>query len=374
MVLRLANLSGVDETPEHRYRFVIMFIFFVIVILVPKVVFGFPDVESSIIGLAELVFEVNNFVGMLIMFGQSQRFSVLKERLQQFADDIYSDGSGPLIEALRTTQRKWERANKLFCQILFCSSNVYCCTPMMFSLWSYCDTLRNENSTMQYAQHMEENFYGLETRTSFVNSTILALVMIPMTCMCALNGGAKLVMVVNMIGYCAMCFNLVSLKLQDVARNNTHQKDIKRIVRMHQDALECAGLVEEYVSPVLLLHIVMGVLIWCSILLFFTITGFRNSQSINITVLFLFNTAETVGLCYFGEALFRGSLQVGNAVYDVDWESQTVGVQADLQMILLRSQRPVGVTAGKFTFMNLELFAGIVQKTYSIYIVLKDVI
>ncbi|XP_049536342.1 putative odorant receptor 19b [Anopheles darlingi] len=338
-----------------------------IMIVVPKVAFGYPDVGSLITGMAELVFQINNCVGMLIF-------------------------------------------------------------PFMFSLWSFCNTLRNENSTMQYFQHMEENFYGLDTRTTFLPSLFVGLLMLPMIYMCGLTGGVKMAMIVNMIGYCAMCFDLISLKLQEVSRTGTHEKEMKKIVKMHQDALECTKLVEKQTSLVLLLQVVLCVLIWSFILLFFTFTGVRNSQSINLLVLFMFDTAETVAYCYSGDVLSSAGSLVAKAVYDVNWESQTAAVQSDLQLILLRAQRPVGVTAGKFSFMsialfgngfrnsqsinitvlflfdtaetvglcyfgetlfrerpvgvtagkftftNLKLFAGIVQKTYSFYIVLKDAI
>lgn len=56
---------------------------------------------------------------------------------------------------------------------------------------------------------------------------------------------------------------------------------------------------------------------------------------------------------------FMQGSQVAKAVYHVNWESQTAAVQADLQLILLRAQQPVGVTAGKFSFMSIALFGNV---------------
>uniref|UniRef100_A0A182FZL9 Uncharacterized protein n=2 Tax=Anopheles albimanus TaxID=7167 RepID=A0A182FZL9_ANOAL len=374
MVVRVANLVGVAGPPEYRYRFVVVFAFFVVMIVVPKVAFGYPDVGSLITGMAELVFQINNCGGMLILYVLNDDFVEVRDRFQLFVDNVFDDGCEPLLEALRTKHHLFQRLTKAFFSALFCTTNIYCYSPFMFSLFSYWDTLRNENSTMQYFQHMEENFYGLDTRTSFLPAMFCGLLMLPMIYMCGLTGGVKMAMIVNMIGYCAMCFDLISLKLQEVSRRGTHEKEIKEIVKMHQDALQCAKLVEKQVSLVLLLQVVLCVLIWSFILLFLTIKGVRNSQSINLIVLFLFDTAETVAYCYSGDVLSSAGSQVAKAVYHVNWESQTTAVQADLQLILLRAQQPVGVTAGKFSFMSIALFGNLVQKTYSFYIVLRDVI
>lgn len=87
MVVRVANLVGVAGPPEYRYRFVVVFAFFVVMIVVPKVAFGYPDVGSLITGMAELVFQINNCGGMLILYVLNDDFVEVRDRFQLFVDN-----------------------------------------------------------------------------------------------------------------------------------------------------------------------------------------------------------------------------------------------------------------------------------------------
>lgn len=67
IALKLLRLVGVSELQTERYRYIPMFVVFLAFIAVPKIVLGYPNFETSIVGLAELFFQTNRFVGVLLL-------------------------------------------------------------------------------------------------------------------------------------------------------------------------------------------------------------------------------------------------------------------------------------------------------------------
>lgn len=59
-------------------------------------------------------------------------------------------------------------------------------------------------------------------------------------------------------------------------------------------------------------------------------------------------------------------------VYESDWEIQTTAIQKELQLVLVRAQAPVGITAGKFCYMNMEQFGIVSQFVESLCVKFKS--
>ncbi|XP_053667109.1 odorant receptor 2a-like [Anopheles marshallii] len=195
--------------------------------------------------------------------------------------------------------------------------------------------------------------------------------MTPTSYLCAFMGTVKIITISNSIIYCTLYFQLIQVKLQTVAQDNSFHEEMKTIVMLHQDALNCAKLLESITSLVLLQQLLLCVFIWCSMLLYFTVSGF-NVNFMNLFVLFMFDTTETFAYCYLGEQLSNESARVARVVYECSWEVQTLAIQRDLKLVLARAQAPVGITAGKFCFMNMQQFGIVLKTTYSCFVVLRE--
>ncbi|XP_052863550.1 odorant receptor 30a-like [Anopheles cruzii] len=91
-------------------------------------------------------------------------------------------------------------------------------------------------------------------------------------------------------------------------------------------------------------------------------------------IMLAYNSALVGGVKLTTIVNLAGSFQVAEAVYEANWENETTAVQTDLQLVMVRAQKPVGITAGKFSYMNFELFGNVVRTTYSTFLVLKDVL
>lgn len=152
------------------------------------------------------------------------------------------------------------------------AAHFYVFAPILSTLFTLYGATRDVNETMHYTLHMEENFYELPTRTSGPHYLLFSAIMTPTCYLCAFAGTVKILTISNFIIYCTLYFQLVQIKLQTVAQENSFQQELKAIVTMHQDALNCAKLLESITSLVLLQQLLLCVLIWCSMLLYFTVS------------------------------------------------------------------------------------------------------
>nr|CAD7420065.1 unnamed protein product [Timema poppensis] len=66
-----------------------------------------------------------------------------------------------------------------------------------------------------------------------------------------------------------------------------------------------------------------------------------------------------------------GSVQT--TAYECQWYSSDQIFQRAVQMIILRAQRPVVLTAGKMYNMSLSTFTLIMKNSYSIFALLRQI-
>uniref|UniRef100_A0A182JSN9 Uncharacterized protein n=1 Tax=Anopheles christyi TaxID=43041 RepID=A0A182JSN9_9DIPT len=369
--IKLLKAFGITGGPAKRFRILPIMLTYLFILVVPKCFFGYPNFELAIIGIAELFFQTNSFCGIFILFLNRHKLDLLISHAKSFSLTVLREAPPAVVQHLTAQHEMIHNITRMFCIVVMCAAHFYVFAPFLATLYTFYATVRHGNETMHYTLHMEENFYGLTTRTSAPHYLIFGIVMTPTAYLCAFTGTVKTLTICNITIYCTLYFQLVQVRLRAVTRGNTIGRELKSIVKMHQEALHCASLLESITSVVLLQQLLLCVLIWSSMLLYFTVSGF-NVNFMNLFVLFVFDTTESFAYCYLGEQLSNESARVAHTVYESSWETQTTTIQKDLQLVLVRAQSPVGVTAAKFCYMNMEQFGIIVKTTYSFFVVLRD--
>ena len=84
-LLRIQTIAGLWGDRSQRYRFYLIFSYFCAMVVLPKVLFGYPDLEIAVRGTAELMFESNAFFGMLMFSFQRDNYERLVHQLQDLA-------------------------------------------------------------------------------------------------------------------------------------------------------------------------------------------------------------------------------------------------------------------------------------------------
>ncbi|ETN66660.1 putative odorant receptor [Anopheles darlingi] len=305
LLLRLQRFVGLWGDRQYRYKFRLAFASFCILVVIPKLAFGYPDLDTTIRGTAELIFEWNVLFGMLLFSFELDVYDEMVNLFTELAKLVFSDQVRPeLGNYLMYINRRIDKFSKIYCCSHFCLATFYWVAPLSSTYSAYLSA-HNESIPVEHVLHLEEELYWLKNRVSLTDYSIFTVIMLPTIFMLAFFGGLKLLTIFSNVKYCSAMLRLVAMRIQlmDQLEENRVERELLEIITMHQKAL---------------------------------------------------------------------SLSVARAVTDSLWYRRSVSVQRKLRMVLQRAQKPLGISAGKFCFVDVEQFGNMAKMSYSFYIVLKD--
>ncbi|XP_050078282.1 uncharacterized protein LOC126565177 [Anopheles maculipalpis] len=276
LVLKLLSAVGIADEKKSRHRLTLVLLIFVLMIAIPKICFGYSSFEASIVGIAELLFQINNFLGLFIISARNEDLKRLIACAGKLADEVFQSGHNDMVQLLTSQHKQMHTITRCYCLLIFYTACIYAFVPIGASCWSYYQSV-HQNSSVHYVLHMEENFYGLSIRTSLGHYLIFAIPMTLTSFVCAYVGNAKIMTIFNLTNYCTAYFQLVALKLQHESESKIDHRGVRAIVTMHQQALLYANLLERIMSPIMLMQIILCVLMSSSMMLYFTFTVSRTT-------------------------------------------------------------------------------------------------
>ncbi|TGZ48347.1 Odorant receptor [Temnothorax longispinosus] len=134
------------------------------------------------------------------------------------------------------------------------------------------------------------------------------------------------------------------------------------IIKYHYTILWFCDYMETVFSPMLFLQTLASSLIIC-------LVGFQVASA-GITVNIISKSVKYVSylimalfqlllFCMPGDALIYESSMVYKTVYAIAWYKLPILLKTEIRLLILRSQKPSKITAGKFYVMHLENFTGV---------------
>ncbi|XP_051156137.1 uncharacterized protein LOC127278447, partial [Leptopilina boulardi] len=157
---------------------------------------------------------------------------------------------------------------------------------------------------------------------------------------------------------------VIGLNVKYIAssRNILHFRSIIRdckclhcIVERHLNLIRNSEFIESSFNIMILMEVVITVMSLC-------IQGYAVSPAAHISETFIniayfFAPTFLIFLyAYIGENVIDRSIAISDQVYDINWQDCNPNVVRSLIMIIIRSQRPLIITAGKFFPMSLHAF------------------
>ncbi|XP_049539534.1 odorant receptor Or2-like [Anopheles darlingi] len=376
-LLRIQTLAGLWGDRSQRFRFYLIFSYFCLLVVLPKVLFGYPDLEIAVRGTAELMFESNAFFGMLMFSFQRDNYERMVHQLQDLAKQVFDHRlPAELGLYLVAVNKRVDRSSKIYCCCHLSLATFFWFMPI-YTTYSAYFAATNGSEPIEHVLHLEEELYWLRSRTSIVHYTIYAAIMWPTIYTLGFTGGTKLLTIFSNVRYCSAMLRLVALRVHhlDKVRRENADKELNQIIAMHQRVLDCVFLLETTFRWVFFVQFIQCTMIWCSLILYIAVTGFSSTVA-NVCVQIILITVETYGYCYFGTDLttesFLQSFSVALAVYDSNWYAFSNPMRHKLRLLLQRAQKPVGITAGKFRFVSVAQFGKMLKTSYSVYVVLKE--
>lgn len=77
--------------------------------------------------------------------------------------------------------------------------------------------------------------------------------------------------------------------------------------------------------------------------------------------------------CYYGQKLIEENAKIAVKLSQTNWYLKSLSVQKASQLMLLRAQKRVGITAGKFYTLSYETYRQSLQSIVSYYLILRKV-
>ncbi|XP_076221792.1 uncharacterized protein LOC116430978 [Nomia melanderi] len=140
------------------------------------------------------------------------------------------------------------------------------------------------------------------------------------------------------------------------------QVELAWIVQRHEHLNWAASRIEDCFNQLLLWQLLLCTIEICFQgfsfynVLFVSETGISAFQTIFFTLFILFVIVHVYLYCYVGELLRVHSSSMAIAAYESNWYNVAPSEAKCLLFIMLRSTRPLRLTAGKFSTFSMEMF------------------
>ncbi|XP_055642893.1 uncharacterized protein LOC129779439 isoform X2 [Toxorhynchites rutilus septentrionalis] len=362
-LLRSLGLWG-NRRQMYKYGFLVFNI--VALIILPKVVFGAgkEGFDTFVRNVAELIFEIENSVSVAIFVLRRDRFERLVAVLENMLNRDWPEELNKDIDEF-TAQR--DKFGRHYCFYILVLAIFFTLAPIVCSVVQ----LLSVDTENDFFLGFELDFYWLNVRTNFGHYIFYMLTFyISSVVSSALHNTLKGAVFVVLIQYGAKVFDLVSKRI-DLATKIENQddriKELGEIVELHCLALEYVDNLEATLCFVLMNQILFCILMWCLSMLYMSDNFGPNVG--NVLILFSVLLYEITVYCINGTNL---SEKVADAIYSFPWYDEKTSVQKSAILIIQRAQKPTGITAAKFYYINVERLSIIVQASFSYYLILKE--
>ncbi|XP_025163765.1 odorant receptor 22c-like isoform X2 [Harpegnathos saltator] len=164
-----------------------------------------------------------------------------------------------------------------------------------------------------------------------------------------------------------VCYNLCKL-FSEKYEHKSYGEAIGMIIRKHQNLIALSNNIENLFTYIALMQFFTNTFVICCIAVVI-VTSLESKQGYILLLKSLFFyiaiTLEAFIFCFSGEYLSNKSKSIANAAYEVLWYNAQPSKSRILLTLMLRSQKRLTLTIGKFNDLSLEVFANILKASAS---------
>ncbi|XP_065093919.1 uncharacterized protein LOC135714466 [Ochlerotatus camptorhynchus] len=348
--LKMLNLIGVwdNEARDNRriYRYFALVGWMLLNIMIPKAVLGSgkDGFDSVARNLAEFIFfsDVCIASGIFVTRRRSygQLVQVLKETLDRYESKDY-------IQEIRQFNRRMDSFARGYNAYVGFLLALFLGIPIV---WTLCKCIFvPDYKRTDYILIFEVQYYYLDIRRNIVHYLIYFTFAGPAIMCSAYQSCLKAAVFLTPLQYGAKLFDLIQMRINnlgDAKAGEERRDELRMIIELHKMALKYTELLEETLSFILLNQILNCMAIWCLMMFYLSTVSIANDA--------------------------RCALAVSHAIYKYPWHLEPAAMQRDLRFMMQRAQKPTGITAAKFYFVNIQRLGIVMQASYSYYLILKN--
>lgn len=94
---------------------------------------------------------------------------------------------------------------------------------------------------------------------------------------------------------------------------------------------------------------------------------------VNLIAFFTVLQIDLLFSSYYGQKLIVENERIADCLCSTDWYTKSIKIQKAGGLLVLRAQKRVGITAGKFYTLSYETYRQSLQSIFSYYLILRKV-
>ncbi|XP_039302268.1 odorant receptor 22c [Solenopsis invicta] len=240
---------------------------------------------------------------------------------------------------------------------------------LFYEKWSIMISGNFSYETLPYPVHP---FFEIKDTATYVCVCIYLAIMLPII-LCGYGGLDAFVL--SMALHICGQFAALSYKINNLLKDHkNYHRHITNIVLRHRHLIKLAEILENSFNMICLQQ-TLGTLVLLCLTMFHMLATSAYGDNANVVAFTLYAvcvSSTILAYCYTGECLFTESAGLSDAFYNTDWYNNSPSSTKLVGICMIRSDRPLILTAGKFCILSLNTFTSIVKTSMAYLSVLRN--
>ncbi|RZC33681.1 7tm 6 domain containing protein [Asbolus verrucosus] len=160
--------------------------------------------------------------------------------------------------------------------------------------------------------------------------------------------------------------------LSDELRNFKKSSIISSIIH-HQEILIFASNCNKFINFILLGQFFASSVILSLVLYRLALDKRLDIKLLTHLLVVVFYTIQIFTYCWFGNEVEVKSNQIPFSVYESDWTNYSLKEKKDVMILILRSQKPIKLSAFNLFYLSLETYIKILRSSWTYLAVLRSI-
>ncbi|KAK0164891.1 hypothetical protein PV328_003458 [Microctonus aethiopoides] len=159
----------------------------------------------------------------------------------------------------------------------------------------------------------------------------------------------------------------------ECSNNEYYTHQLVKLIERHQHLLTMANGFEDIYNLLILIHFGIAIMIICisGIILLISLQSSDFAIVVDMVCRIFLTYFQLFMYCYTGEQLRTEAMNVKNIIYNSPWFNMPLSTVKNMVFVIMRSDYPVSLTAGKIYEMNVPNFLAIVKTITSYFSVMR---
>ncbi|XP_026670822.1 uncharacterized protein LOC108626688 [Ceratina calcarata] len=251
--------------------------------------------------------------------------------------------------------------------IMFLSS-IFLYTASIFLASDEETEAQNELVNKKFLLRMELPFEATESPFYEIVVVVQLIVQTVFAMMSSMSMALIATFVIHVVGQIEVVCDKLSEILDGQNEEQLRLASMRSIIEKHQRIISLSSNIETVFTFIALVQFFFNILVICFVgFVLMTSLGTEEMVTVVFKCLPYYITInfEALILCYTGEYLSSNSETIGWVAYNSNWYELSIKENRTLLLLILRSQRPLSLTIGKFMNLSLETFANMLKASAS---------